>query len=289
MLDLGLEVGGVGAIDLGGDVRASCRSAWRWRWRGRPAFPARSDRGRPDIRPFHTAGSASSRAVRDKWSRPSPPGDGAALGMGNRHHRRLREGGKDRLLLRQVEPAVERSYERGRLPQEQGEGQVIEVEMQDIELGRALPHSLQHHHMQGQRVEDLGEAQRGGPNRLENAPPSLNRRWRTGSRRAPAGHQFLGEPGHHTLCAAIGFRRNGLIKGGDLCNAHSSTPTGKRKYQPVPARPRPFLDLGYKNGAKTVIFPAFFVASVVWRLLPLIWNSLSRWIVPFSDARRWQI
>ena len=74
----------------------------------------------------------------------------APLRIGDRDHRNLGEGVEYRLMLRQVEPAMQGGQERRRLPVEQREWIVVEMKVQKIELFIVafLPHALQHHHMQ---------------------------------------------------------------------------------------------------------------------------------------------
>jgi hypothetical protein len=70
------------------------------------------------------------------------------LRIGDRDHRHRGECRKDRLMLRQIEPAVQCRDEWCRLAREQREWIVVQVEMQKIEIGPPLPHALQHQHVQ---------------------------------------------------------------------------------------------------------------------------------------------
>ena len=93
-----------------------------------------------------------------------------ALRIGDRNHWNLGESVEHRLMLRQVEPAVQRRQERRRLPVEQREWIVIEMKVQKIELFiiAFLPHTLQHHHMQCVGIPNRTvETQRFWPRRIE--------------------------------------------------------------------------------------------------------------------------
>ena len=73
-------------------------------------------------------------------------------------------------MLRQIEPAVQRGQERRRLPGEQRERIIVEMEVQEVEflVVAFLPHALQHHHVQRVGVADRAvEAQRLRPGRVE--------------------------------------------------------------------------------------------------------------------------
>jgi hypothetical protein len=72
-----------------------------------------------------------------------------ALRIGNRDHGHLREGVEHRLVLRQVESAVQRGQERRRLPVEQRERIIVEMEVQEVELFVVTfaADVFQHHHM----------------------------------------------------------------------------------------------------------------------------------------------
>ena len=93
-----------------------------------------------------------------------------ALRVGDRDHGNLGEGVEHRLVLRQVEPAVQGGQERRRLPVEQREWIIVEMEVQKIELFIVafLPHTLQHHHMQRIGIPHRAvEAQRFRPRCVE--------------------------------------------------------------------------------------------------------------------------
>ena len=115
---------------------------------------------------------------------------------------------------------MHRAQEGRGLGGEQPEGQVVQVEVQDVELVGALVDLLQHAEDRRQRVADL-RVQAGRPRPHGHQP-------RRGDRIAAGeqGHvvaerdQFLGQVGHHPLGAAVALRRHRLGQRGDLCDAH---------------------------------------------------------------------
>jgi hypothetical protein len=146
-----------------------------------------------------------------------------ALRIGDRDHRDGREGREHRLMLRQVEASMQGRHERRGLPAKQRERVVVEMEMQEVEVGRLPADLLQHHHMQGTRVANGPiEPQRSGPYR-----PELGGRdgIAAGEQRdiVPERDQLLGQPGDYPFRSAIELGRNGLGQRGDLRDAHGST------------------------------------------------------------------
>ena len=142
------------------------------------------------------------------------------LRIGDRHHRHRRERVEHRLVLRQIEPAVQRRHERRRLPGEQRERIIVEVEVQEVEIGGAPVDALQHHHVQRVGVAHRAvEPQRPRPRRFE-----LRRRHRiaAGEQRhvVTERDQFLGQPGYHPLGAAIELGRDSLGQRRNLCDVH---------------------------------------------------------------------
>ena len=92
--------------------------------------------------------------------------DIAAYGQANRARleQEAREDAENRLMFRQVKPAVQRGNERRRLAGKHREWIVIEVKMQKVELARTLPDALQHQHVQCIGITDRAvEAERAGP------------------------------------------------------------------------------------------------------------------------------
>jgi len=55
------------------------------------------------------------------------------LRIRDRHHRHRLKSVEHRLVLRQVEPTMQRGHERRRLPRKQREGIIVEVEVEEIE------------------------------------------------------------------------------------------------------------------------------------------------------------
>ena len=135
----------------------------------------------------------------------------------------FREGVEHRLVLGQVQPAVQRGQERRRLPVEQRERIVIEMEVEEVEffVVTFLADPFQHHHVQRVGIADRSvEAQRLRPGRVE---------FRRGLGIA-AGEQgdvvsqcdeFFGQPVHDPFGAAVQFGGNSLRQRGNLRDAHS--------------------------------------------------------------------
>ena len=142
------------------------------------------------------------------------------LRIGDRHHRHRVEGVEHRLMLGQIEPAVQRGHERRRLAREQRERIIVEMKMQDVEIARALIDALQHHHVQRVGIAHRAvEPQRPRPHRFE-----LRRGLRiaAGEQRDLVAErdQFLGEPRHDPFGSTIKLRRHRLRQRGDLRNMH---------------------------------------------------------------------
>src|SRR5947209_18743503 len=123
-------------------------------------------------------------------------------------------------MFGQIEPAVQRGDEWGRLAREQREWIVIEMKVQKIELVGAPPHVLQHVQVQRERVADRAvEAQRARREWLK-----LGRRARiaAGEQRdlVPERDEFLDEPVNDPFGSAVKPGRNGLRQRGNLRNVH---------------------------------------------------------------------
>src|SRR6185437_2526840 len=85
---------------------------------------------------------------------PSGLRQGAPLGVGNRNHGNVREGMENRLMLGQVETAVQSRNEWRRLPREQRERVVVEVKVQDVEVQRASTDKFEHRSVKRKRIAD---------------------------------------------------------------------------------------------------------------------------------------
>src|SRR5262249_29083193 len=95
------------------------------------------------------------------WKRP-------ALGIRNRNDRHRREGGENRLVIRQIEATMKSGHERNWLAGQQRERIVVQMERKKIELLRPPPHLLQHQHMECVGVSHRSvEAQRPRPRSLK--------------------------------------------------------------------------------------------------------------------------
>jgi hypothetical protein len=131
-------------------------------------------------------------------------------------------------MLGEVEPAVQGGDERRRLAGKDRERIVVEVEMQHVELVRALTHSFEHRHVQRHGVAHPPvEPESLRPDRLE---PGPRRRIAAGEQRhlMPQRHQFLGQPRHDALGTAIKLRRDRFGQRGDLGDAHANGPPSIR-------------------------------------------------------------
>ena len=160
-------------------------------------------------------------------------GTGRRCAFGDRNHGNVGEGREHRLVLGQIEPAVQRGQERGRLPGEQRERIVVEMEVQEVEflVVTFLPDALQHHHMQRVGIANRSvEPQRLRPCRVE---------FRGGLGIA-AGEQrdvvsqcdkFLGQPVHHPFGAAIQFGGNSLRQRSNLRDAHLTVSCHDREWK----------------------------------------------------------
>jgi hypothetical protein len=127
-------------------------------------------------------------------------------------------------VLGQVEAAVQCGQERRRLPREQRERVIVQVEVQDIEITGPAAHPLQHQHVQRIGVPDRSaQAQRLIPHRLEGCG-----RDRIAAREqchlVTERDQFLGQPVNDAFGAAVKLRRNRFGQRRNLGNAHSPPP-----------------------------------------------------------------
>jgi hypothetical protein len=85
--------------------------------------------------------------------------DRRALAVGDRDERHLREGDIDRMIIRQVEPSMQRGDASVLKALEQRVLEQIDMEMEDVEFVRALPHLVQHDQEMGRLVLDAGESE----------------------------------------------------------------------------------------------------------------------------------
>jgi hypothetical protein len=105
-----------------------------------------------------------------------------------------------------------------------GEWIIVEVEMQEIELGRTLIDPLQHHHVQRVGIaHGTIEPQSARPTGIE---PRARHRVAAGKQRdfVAERNQLLGQPRHHALSPAIQLRRHRFRQRGDLRNMHRIGP-----------------------------------------------------------------
>ena len=86
------------------------------------------------------------------------------------------------LMLRQVQPAMQRGHEWRWLPVEERERIIVEMEVQEVELlvVTFLANALQHHHVQRVGIAHRAiKAQRFRPSCVKFCRKFANRRWRT--------------------------------------------------------------------------------------------------------------
>ena len=203
------------------------------------------------------------------------------LRIGDRHHRHRVEGVEHRLMLGQIEPAVQRGHERRRLAREQRERIIVEMKMQDVEIARALIDALQHHHVQPIGIAHRAvEPQRPRPRRFE-----LGRGLRIarGKQRDLVAErdQFLGQPRHDPFGSTIELGRYRLRQRGDLRDMHridlSVGPGYGFPRRPAISRrkdnnePRP----KYFNSGVELIFPKIVELFCVCKVVPNARNRRS--------------
>src|SRR5262245_62346964 len=153
---------------------------------------------------------------------PSCAGNGAALRVRNRDHRYRGKSREEHLMLRQVEPAMQRGDEWCRLAGKQGKRIIIEMKVQQIELVSPLANALEHGHVQRIRVADRAvQTQCLRPTCLQ-----LGGGFRIAAREQDdvmsERDELVGQPRNNTLRAAIELRRNGLGQRGYLRDLHGT-------------------------------------------------------------------
>lgn len=151
-----------------------------------------------------------------------------ALHVRDRNDRHGAERIEHRLVLGQVEAAMHRSDERGGLPREHREGQIVEMEVQDIETAREPAHALEHGDVQRHRIAHrVVETQRTRPCRFELCRGA---RVAAGEQRhvMAEGHKLFREPGNDALGASVQFRWDGLGQRCNLRDSHETPPCCER-------------------------------------------------------------
>ena len=144
------------------------------------------------------------------------------LRVRDRNHRDRRKCREHRLMLRQIEPAVQGGQKRGRLPGEQRERIVVEMKVQEVELFIVafLQYALQHHHVQRVGIAHRSvKAQRLRPSRVQLCGGLGIAAGKQGDV-VPQCHEFLGQPVYHPLGSAIKPGRNRLRQWSNLRDAH---------------------------------------------------------------------
>jgi hypothetical protein len=116
---------------------------------------------------------------------------------------------------------MQRCDVRYRIPPAQWKMHVIDMKMNDVEIGRARENMFEHGEVVGHLIlAMLIQAQR---------PPAGRHQARIGFRITTRkqrhfvslSHQFLREIRHHAFCSPVIFRRYALIKRRHLCNSHT--------------------------------------------------------------------
>ena len=152
--------------------------------------------------------------------RPVRPGHGLALRVGDGDQRYAGMRPVVRPDLRQVEAPVQGRHEGRRLPREQREGPVIDVEMQDVELVGPLEDFLEHHERVRVGVADaLVEADRARRH-------GRQRRRRDGVAAGEKGyvmaerHQLFRQIRNNPFRAPVEFGGHSFSQGRDLRDSH---------------------------------------------------------------------
>jgi len=122
--------------------------------------------------------------------------------------------------LWQIQPAVQRRDMRNRQSAHNGEVNVRDVEVHEVEVGSLLRHLLDHQDMFGNRIESTA---------VEPLRSAANRNERRLCDRVTAGkqghivaltHEFIGQKSDDTFGAAVQLRRYPFTKWSNLGNSH---------------------------------------------------------------------
>jgi hypothetical protein len=152
--------------------------------------------------------------------------------VADRDERRARERGEGRVEPREIETAVERVHARraGQTP-EQKRGKV-DVTVDDVELGEPVRDGAELGDVREERIGALGVEAQSARHARHQAPRRARVAGGEERHRVAAAHQLLGEPRHHPFGAAVQMRRDALVKGCDLSDAHQA-PRKRAKRMPV--------------------------------------------------------
>ena len=206
----------------------------------RRAFPAICGQGTRDTSARPAAACSALRQAVIDGRQPIRLRQRMALRVGNRNHRRGVERVEDRLLLRQIEPAVQRRHERRVLALEQRERVIVHVEMQHVELvGAAADHFHQQHVRRDAVADCRVEAQRARPDGFES-------RFRLRIAGCEERHvvaeldERLGDIGNDALGAAVELGGTDSVRGAiwAILIVHVSTWTFWRPGRSLPLRGR---------------------------------------------------
>ena len=241
-LDLGAEIDLVGAVDLGRDLERNAQRARNGDGAVGPLLRRDApEEGQiaagPRAGPVQGHGNAMMDGAGKIRFR-----HGSALRAGDRNQRHVVEPHIEGKQIGQVLAAVQRGHRPARERAEQREMELIDMEVQDVEVGGPLPDAVEHQHVIGNRIAHAGvEAQS-----LRHAGHEFG-----GRDRIPAGkqrdvmaerHQFLGQVGDDPLGAAVKPWGNAFDQRRDLRDFHYCSSFDKTP-EPMPALAGTFHDL----------------------------------------------
>jgi hypothetical protein len=152
-------------------------------------------------------------------------GDRPALRLGHRDQRHLGKALVEVPEVRQVLAAMQRRQRAAGLIAENGEMELVDVEVQDVELIGHAAHLVEHHHVMGDGIaHGRVEAQRLGRTGHE---PRRGDRIAAGEQRDIVAlcDQRVSQVGHDPFGAAIELRRNPFHQRCDLGDLHGSERT----------------------------------------------------------------
>ena len=221
--DLPLVVVLVHGVDLAGEAQRQAGPAGHLDGRLRPLLPG-------DARAVGQVAPAAAFQAEEGIGQPvmdgrrpveRQPGQRLALGVADGHQRHVVEMGEQRDEVGQVQPSVQ-GVQRGHLHQAAvGEGQVVEVEVDQVELAGPLVHLGQLQRVPGEGVRPL---------RVEAQRPAAGGHQLGAGRGVAAGEegdavaaadQFLGEVVDHPFRPAVEDGRHGLDQRRDLGDSQS--------------------------------------------------------------------
>ncbi len=154
---------------------------------------------------------------------PIGVGQRPALAVRDRDQGKLRPARVSARQIGVIEPSMRRRHHLGRNVLEQREmNEMAEMNMDDVELGGAAAHLLQHRQMGRRRRDQAGRVAAQGAFAHRHQPRAGLRigAGEQGDLMAPA-HQLLGQEGDDPFRTAISRRRHRFEQGRNLSNSHS--------------------------------------------------------------------